>query len=56
MKEMQDVKFHEELQKMEYEPLNETEISLVRNSLLLGIILLVVFYFVSGWLFPGAHA
>ncbi|MCL1985920.1 MAG: bacteriocin-type signal sequence [Betaproteobacteria bacterium] len=56
MKEMQDVKFHEEIQKMEYEPMDATEISLVRNSLILGVVLLVVLYFVSGWLFPGAHA
>ncbi len=56
MKETNDVKFHEEIQKMEYEPLNATEISMVRNSIILGVVLLVVFYFVSGWLFPGAHA
>lgn len=56
MKETQDVKFHEELQKMEYEPMNATEISLVRTSLILGVALLVILYFVSGWLFPGAHA
>ena len=51
-----EVKFHEEIQKMEYEPMNDTEIRLVRNSIVLGVVLLVVFYFVSGWLFPNAHA
>lgn len=56
MKEANDVKFHEEIQKMEYEPMNETEIKLVRNSIALGVIMLVVFYFISDWLFPGAHA
>ena len=56
MKEANDVKFHEEIQKMEYEPLNEVEIKLVRNSIALGVIMLVVFYFISDWLFPGAHA
>ncbi len=56
MKEMtSDVKFKDEIQKMEYEPLNATEISLVRNSIVIGLVLLVVFYFVSDWLFPGAH-
>lgn len=56
MKEMNDdVKFHEELDKMEYEPLNDTEIKLVRNSVILGISLLVLFYFIADWLFPGAH-
>lgn len=56
MKEEHDVTFQEELEKMPYEPLNEVEIKLVRNSLILGIVLLVVFYFISDWLFPGAHA
>ena len=56
MKEANDVKFHEEIQKMEYEPLNEVEIKLVRNSIIRGVVRLVVFYFISGWLFPGAHA
>ena len=56
MKEESNVKFHEEIQKMEYEPMNEVEIKLVRNSIALGVIMLVVFYFISDWLFPGAHA
>lgn len=55
MKEANDVKFHEEIQKMEYEPMNATEISLVRNSIILGFTLLVVFYFLSDWLFPVTH-
>ena len=56
MKDEQDVKFHEEIQKMVVEPMNDVEIKLVRNSIVLGVVLLVVFYFISGWLFPGAHA
>ena len=56
MKEANDLKFHEEIQKMEYEPLNNVEIKLVRNSIAIGVIMLVVFYFISDWLFPGAHA
>ena len=55
MKEAMDVKFQEELDKMEYDPLNAVEKSLIRNSLILGVTMLVVFYFVSDWLFPGAH-
>ncbi len=55
MKEATEVKFQEELQKMEYEPMNDTEKRLVRNALILGVGLLVIFYFVSDWLFPGAH-
>ena len=56
MKDEQDVKFHEEIQKMVVEPMNDVEIKLVRNSIVLGVVMLVVFYFISGWLFPGAHA
>lgn len=56
MKEAMDVKFQEELDKMEYEPMNDTEIKLCRNSLILGIVLLVVFYFVADIFFPGAHS
>ena len=50
-----DVSFQEELDKMEYEPLSPIEIKLCRNSFILGIVLLVVFYFVADIFFPGAH-
>ena len=50
-----DVKFKEELAKMEYEPLAPVEIRLVRNSIILGLVLLVVFYFVADFFFPGSH-
>lgn len=50
-----DLKFNEEIEKMEYEPLSPVEIKLCRNSMLLGLVLLVVFYFVADIFFPGAH-
>ena len=50
-----ELKFQEELQKMEWEPLAPVEVKLVRNSIILGLVLLVVFYFVADLLFPGAH-
>lgn len=55
MKQESEVTFQEELQKMEYEPMNDVEIKLVRNSIILGTVLLVVLYFVADILFPGAH-
>jgi len=55
MEQIKDLKFAEEIQKMEYEPLNDTEISLVKWSLIIGCTLLVVLYFVSDFFFPGAH-
>ena len=50
-----DMKFQEEVQKMEYEPLDETELKLIHWSWGLGVTLLVVLWFVS-YLFPGAHS
>ena len=50
-----DVKFHEEVQKMEYEPLDETELKLIHWSWGLGVTLLVVLWFVR-YLFPSAHS
>jgi hypothetical protein len=54
MEQIKDLKFAEELKKMEYEPLNDVEIRLCAWSFGLGVVLLVVLYFVSGF-FPGAH-
>lgn len=45
----------DEMKKMEYEPLLPAELSLIRWSIGLGVGLLVVFYFLSQWLFPGGH-
>ncbi|BAV91528.1 bacteriocin-type signal sequence [Candidatus Desulfovibrio trichonymphae] len=50
-----EVKFHEEIQKMEYEPLEPAEISLVKWSLGLGVTLLVLLFVVSKFLLPGVH-
>ena len=55
MSQQNEVKLQEEMDKMEYEPLDPVEIKLVRNSLILGIALLVIFYFVADIFFPGAH-
>ena len=51
----QDVKFHEEVQKMEYEPLDATEMKLIHWSWGLGVALLVILYFLSDIIAPGAH-
>ena len=52
---MKDLKYKDEVQKMEYEPLDATELALVRWSLGIGITLLVVLFAVSKWLIPGVH-
>ena len=52
---MKDLKFKDEVQKMEYEPMDATELALVRWSLGIGITLLVVLFAVSKWLIPGVH-
>ena len=48
-------KIADELKKMEYEPLLPIEIALVKWSIGLGVGLLVVFYFLSKFFFPGGH-
>ena len=45
--EDKEVKFHEEVQKMEYEPLDETEMKLSHWSWGLGVGLLVVLFLLS---------
>lgn len=55
MEQMKDLKIAEELEKMEYEPLDATEKRLVAWSLGIGVSMLVVLYFVSNVFFPGAH-
>ncbi|WP_300746837.1 bacteriocin-type signal sequence, partial [uncultured Bilophila sp.] len=42
-----NVKFHEEVKKMEYEPLDATELKLIHWSWGLGVVLLVLLYFLS---------
>lgn len=53
--EEKEAKFHGEIQKMEYEPLDETELKLVHWSWGLGVGLLVVLFVVSKFLLPGIH-
>ncbi len=48
-------KIAEEMKKMEYEPILPAEVTLVKWSICLGVGLLVMFYFLSRWLFPGGH-
>lgn len=55
MEQMKDLNFKEEIQKMEYEPMNDVELKLVRYSLMLGIGLLVLFYILSVTIFPESH-
>jgi len=55
MSNINDLKISEEIKKMEYEPLDDTEKKLVAWSLGIGVVLLVVLYFVSNAFFPGAH-
>ena len=50
-----DVKFHEEIQNMGYEPMDETELKLIKGGITLGIVLLVVLFVVSKYLLPGLH-
>ncbi len=54
MEQMKDLKFQEELQKMEYEPLTAVEKKLCAWGFGLGVVLLVVLYLVST-LIPTAH-
>ncbi|MEW6502039.1 MAG: hypothetical protein ACOY8P_00395 [Thermodesulfobacteriota bacterium] len=48
-------KLSDELQKMEYEPLMPAELSLIRWSLILGVGMLFVLYWLSKVLFPAGH-
>jgi hypothetical protein len=48
-------KLSEELKKMEYEPLLPVELSLIRWSIGIGVVSLVVLYWVSATFFPSGH-
>jgi len=48
-------KLSEELKKMEYEPLLPVELTLIRWSIGIGVVSLVVLYWVSATFFPGGH-
>ena len=54
MADNKDVKFHEEIQKMEYEPMDETELKLLKGGITLGVVLLVVLFIISKFVI-GAH-
>ncbi len=45
----------EEMRKMEYEPLLPVEKKLIAISIGLGLVLLVVFVWISFTFFPGTH-
>ena len=48
-------KLSEELKKMEYEPLLPVEMQLIRWSIGIGVVSLVVLYWVSATFFPSGH-
>lgn len=48
-------KLSEELKKMEYEPLLPVELSLIRWSIGIGVVSLVVLYWISVTFFPSGH-
>jgi hypothetical protein len=48
-------KIAEEMQKMEYEPLLPVEKKLITWSLTIGVVSLVMLYWVSAAFFPAAH-
>jgi hypothetical protein len=52
--EKKEVTFKDEISAMEYEPLNEVEMKLIKWSMGLGVGLLVVFYLIAQMV-PGAH-
>jgi len=55
MEQDTEVKFKDEIAKMEYEPLLPIEKKLIAWSLGIGTVLLVVLYWVSATFFPAAH-
>jgi hypothetical protein len=48
-------KLSEELKKMEYEPLLPVELTLIRWSIGIGVVSLVILYWVSATFFPSGH-
>ncbi|GAB6124684.1 hypothetical protein [Humidesulfovibrio idahonensis] len=53
--QLEEDKIAEEMQKMEYEPLEPIEIKLITWSITIGVVSLVVLYWVSSTFFPAAH-
>jgi len=54
--EKKDTSMTEELASMEWEPLLPIEKKLIGWSISIGVVLLVVLYFVSAEFFPGTHS
>ena len=54
MAENNEVKFHEEIQKMEYEPMDATELKLIKGGISLGVSLLVILFLISKFV-VGIH-
>ena len=50
MEKTNEVKLHEEIEKMEYEPLDPIEMKLIKGGIGLGLFLLVVLFLVSKFL------
>ena len=50
MENSNEVKLHEEIEKMEYEPLDPVEMKLIKGGIGLGLFLLVVLFLVSKFL------
>jgi hypothetical protein len=48
-------KLSEELKKMEYEPLLPVEMQLIRWSIGIGVVSLIILYWVSATFFPSGH-
>ncbi|MDR3640224.1 MAG: hypothetical protein P4L39_02765 [Humidesulfovibrio sp.] len=53
--QLEENKIAEEMQKMEYEPLNDIEKKLIVWSIGIGVVSLVLLYWVSTTFFPVAH-
>ena len=53
--ELDENKIAEEMQKMEYEPLLPIEMKLIKWSLSIGIVSLVLLYWISSTFFPAIH-
>lgn len=53
--ELNEKQIADEMSKMEYEPLQPVELSLIRWSLGIGVASLIILYWVSAVFFPSAH-
>ncbi len=53
--ELDEHKIAEEMQKMEYEPLLPIELKFIKWSLSIGVVSLVLLYWISVTFFPTAH-